>query len=89
MKQKHIISLHRKKFEIPHTVLIFNLEGRSKEQVIKNRCIFLGFYIVLKTLKKDTDFDFHTTVLMSMEMLQTDRIFKHEQSIDIHKLNNF
>lgn len=53
MKQKHSLSLHKKTFEIPHTVLIFNLEGCSKEQAIKNKCVLLGFYIELKTLKKD------------------------------------
>lgn len=53
MKEKHSLSLHKKTFEIPHTVLIFNLEGCSKEQAIKNKCVLLGFYIELKTLKKD------------------------------------
>lgn len=62
MKQKHSISLHRKTFEIPHTVLIFNLEGHDKEQAIKNKCILLGFYIELKTLKKDTQILIFTVV---------------------------
>lgn len=87
MKQKHSISLHRKTFEIPHTVLIFILEGRGKEQAIKKKCRVL--YWIKNPEKGHSDFDFHSTVLMFTEMQQTGRTSKHEQPIHIYKLYIF